>query len=414
MVGRLRHEAGQTVVLFAVLLPLLLGLGAIAVDIGYWYVVGKKAQDAADAAALAAARELPDKDAAGATAMTYVQVNMPDASWDVEFPYIPNSADSGYGFIDGGKPDYTKVEVTVTHATGTFFGGLFGLVAPTVSRRAVAERLDSPGNLAIHSHGDDCSDGLEFDAENVSIFGLIHSNGQFRISRGPFWAADGTFYAERCRASVDEGAVSQFGDDPSATLPRGAGKQPWPTWLTPAQVGWFTHCQYKGATIEITTQQVVITQPDQVIDHGGLIPSGTYCATKSFTVTGDGLRGRLTALAPNITVGGNNNTFSPHSGAKVLFFAVPNSDFNPENDGSLASGGEPDCQPSPAADLWLDGSGHNWRGLIFSPCGRVVVNVGGGRTALDGTIVAHQVQVEADGFNMIGRSDFESHVGLAE
>ena len=62
--GRLRHEAGQTVVLFAVLLPLFLGLGAIAVDIGYWYVVKKTAQDAADAAALAAAAELPDKFAA--------------------------------------------------------------------------------------------------------------------------------------------------------------------------------------------------------------------------------------------------------------------------------------------------------------------------------------------------------------
>ena len=31
--SRLRHEAGQTVVLIAVLLPLFLGLGAIAVDI---------------------------------------------------------------------------------------------------------------------------------------------------------------------------------------------------------------------------------------------------------------------------------------------------------------------------------------------------------------------------------------------
>lgn len=411
--NRLRHEAGQTVVLFAVLLPLLLGMGAIAVDIGYWYVVGKTAQDAADAAALAAARELPDDAEARRRATEYVYANMPDAEEPlIEFPYIPSSVDAG--IVGDGEPDYTKIEVTVTHATGTFFGRLFGLIAPTVSRRAVAERLDSPGNLAIHSHSDDCLDGLEFDAENVSINGLIHSNGQFRISRGPFWAADGTFYAERCRASVDENAVSQFGDDPSATLPREADKQPWPTWLTPAQLGWFSYCKYKGATIEITTQQVVITQPDQVIDHSGLIPSGTYCATESFTVTGDGLQGRLTALAPNITAGGNNNTFSPYSGANVLFFAVPNSDFNPDNDGSLASGGEPYCQPSPGADLALNGTGHRWRGVIFSPCGRIVVNTGGGTTTLVGTIVGHQVRVDADGFTMIGRSDFEYHTALAE
>ena len=85
--SRLRHEAGQTVVLVAVLLPLFLGLGAIAVDIGYWYVVKKTAQDAADAAALAAARELPNATVAIPTGEDYVHRNMPDAVATVSTPY---------------------------------------------------------------------------------------------------------------------------------------------------------------------------------------------------------------------------------------------------------------------------------------------------------------------------------------
>jgi len=80
MVGRLRNEAGQIVVLFALLLPLFLGLGALAVDVGYWYVVKKEAQDAADAAALAAARDLGrGQPVATQTAIDYVRKNMPDA-----------------------------------------------------------------------------------------------------------------------------------------------------------------------------------------------------------------------------------------------------------------------------------------------------------------------------------------------
>ena len=43
----------------AVLLPLMLLFCAIVIDVGYWWVNGKKAQVAADACALAAAQQLP-------------------------------------------------------------------------------------------------------------------------------------------------------------------------------------------------------------------------------------------------------------------------------------------------------------------------------------------------------------------
>ena len=127
--------------LFALLLPLFLGMGALAVDVGYWYVVKKKAQDAADAAALAAARDLDKgKAVATQTAIDYVHANMPDAPTpSVEFPYIPDDASSGAG--GGGTPDYTKIEVTVSHSTGTFFGRVFGLISAD-GRRGERSRSD--------------------------------------------------------------------------------------------------------------------------------------------------------------------------------------------------------------------------------------------------------------------------------
>ena len=49
------RESGQVVVLFAILLPVLFGLGAIVLDIGNWYVHKRHLQTQVDAAALAAA-----------------------------------------------------------------------------------------------------------------------------------------------------------------------------------------------------------------------------------------------------------------------------------------------------------------------------------------------------------------------
>jgi Flp pilus assembly protein TadG len=52
---RLSREAGQVVVLFAIMLPVFLGLGAVVLDIGNWYVHKRHLQTQVDAAAFAAA-----------------------------------------------------------------------------------------------------------------------------------------------------------------------------------------------------------------------------------------------------------------------------------------------------------------------------------------------------------------------
>jgi Putative Flp pilus-assembly TadE/G-like len=409
--GRLRHEAGQTVVLFAVLLPLFLGVGAIAVDVGYWYVVKKSAQDAADAAALAAARELPNRDVAITRGQEYVGRNMPGATAIVDTPYSDHGVEAGVSG-GGGPPDPFKVEVVVRHPAGTFFGRLFGIFDLTVTTRAVAERTSSDSNLAIFSWGDNCGDGLEFSAEGVSVNGHIHSNGQFRISVGPFWAANGTYDVDMCTASKDETAVSRFGDDPTATLPLEDANRPWPVWFTPAQFGWFSGCTYEAATIQITDTEVRLA--DQVIPYSGRIPSGTYCASESVVIDASDVSGAVTVLAPQIAVNGGNLTLTPFS-QDVLFFAVPNSDNTP-NDGPPPDR-ELHCVPGEGTDMWLNGSGHRWSGIVFNPCGRTIVNVGdgqGGGAALEGAIVGNRIRVEGNGFDMIGKGSFEYTTALVE
>ena len=52
-----RRERGQVVVLFALLIPMIFGLGAIVLDVGNWYVHKKHLQTQVDAAALAGGAE---------------------------------------------------------------------------------------------------------------------------------------------------------------------------------------------------------------------------------------------------------------------------------------------------------------------------------------------------------------------
>ncbi len=199
MVGRLRHEAGQTVVLFALLLPLFLGLGALAVDVGYWYVVKKEAQDAADAAALAAARELPNRDAAVATAITYVRANMPDAPTpSVEFPYIPDDSVPGQAEAAGSPTirrsrsrSATPPERSSAGCSGSSPRRSRGGQSPNESRVAASRSIPT---------STDASRTLSCSRATTSRSGDTFTLTGATRFRAPatrrYWAADGTTWAE--------------------------------------------------------------------------------------------------------------------------------------------------------------------------------------------------------------------------
>jgi Flp pilus assembly protein TadG len=73
---RLRSEGGQAIVLTAVFMIVFLGIAAMAIDVGSWYVEQRRAQATADAAALAGANALPqDTTEAVDLAQTHADLN---------------------------------------------------------------------------------------------------------------------------------------------------------------------------------------------------------------------------------------------------------------------------------------------------------------------------------------------------
>lgn len=74
------EESGQIIVLVAVSMVMLFGLGALAADIGRLYLERQRLTSAADLAALSAAQYLPDKVAAEQAARDYLAKNGVDGS----------------------------------------------------------------------------------------------------------------------------------------------------------------------------------------------------------------------------------------------------------------------------------------------------------------------------------------------
>ena len=145
-----RDERGQTIILVALSLPILLGFIGIATDVGALFKDKRTLQTAADAAAIAGALNLPP----GSTSITAAAQTAATAAATVNgFTNGSNGVvvtvndpplwpPSNYSSPTGTANGY--VEVTITKPESTIFLALFGYPSVTVLARAVASN-NGPG-----------------------------------------------------------------------------------------------------------------------------------------------------------------------------------------------------------------------------------------------------------------------------
>ena len=140
-----RH--GKVVVLIAVLMPVLAGMGAFAIDTGHIVLSRARLQAVAEAAALAAVEELPN----GQTAVTKAQ-NLALLNFDNAYQNIVATNDIEFGVWDDGSFTVTNVSTAnavrvtaqLSAANGNrlalFFGPVLGMSSSDVVASAVAMR----------------------------------------------------------------------------------------------------------------------------------------------------------------------------------------------------------------------------------------------------------------------------------
>lgn len=177
---------GVVWVTVALALVALMGAAALTIDLGRRALAIQRTQAVADAAAMAAAGQLPDTSSASVHLVQAASANNDANLW----PQITISSDADVTYYGPGDevPDYGVLEseecaVAVTaHADAEYgFGKLAGLDQMQLTRQATALVRPGGGSTCIFVN-DENEHALIFPADNVQVSGFVHSNGGIDVT----------------------------------------------------------------------------------------------------------------------------------------------------------------------------------------------------------------------------------------
>ena len=160
-----RDEAGVVLIMFALMFPVIAGMVALAIDVGFWYSSKRGLQNAADAAAVAGGHELR----LGNSSSTATSTASQEAT--------RNGFDAGSGTITVSSPpssggysgDSLAVEVSLAETAMTFFSQLVMDFTPTITARAVA-RLGSDSEACVLALGSTEAKAIEAGGNPSVVF----------------------------------------------------------------------------------------------------------------------------------------------------------------------------------------------------------------------------------------------------
>jgi len=361
---RLRNERGQALVIFVLFLPVLIGFAALVLDVGNWYVQKRFVQNAADAAVLAGAQDLPNTSAAQAQAQDYVTKN-------------------GGGITNVTFPTSTKIRVTVTRNVPTYFAKVFGLSSVNVAAKAVATRFsDGAGSLTFAKST--LCDALKINGANSTFTGAMVSNGGIDAK------ASNTGEHLVWSDVAPLACLNLHGGDSGWTRIERAPPRDWPVpmpTLSPA--------------VNPTSVNGVpcINQPPPTnLTVSSVLAPGVWCANKdikiqctSCTINNVALVGQTITWSTRFGRITANQSIYPQYGG-LLFYAYGDGGIN------------------------MSGSDNSWSGGIFVPNGSAHLN-GGNGTVLTGYVEAQTIDIPGSNIQWIGTGPAiggSGGVGLSE
>jgi hypothetical protein len=342
VIGRLRslrHESGQTIAIFALALTGLLGMCALTIDVGAWYLANRRLQDATDEAALAGATMLPGSaESAAALAITQGNRNFSDGTF---------VATSNY------KGDPNKLQVTGSAAAPLFFAKIFGIGSIRLHARAAAMANPPTGGGAVFAGDTTCGQGHELliRVNNFNSTGAVMTMGSIDAQ----W-------------SGTHGQITYGGPNNCAPVGGTAGgtvdrtNYPWPE---PHVTSEFCPTPMPAAgNITITNGQ-----------------SGVVCTTGNINVP-TGVTANVTMVGNRIIISDHNMHLTPFQG-NVLAFATGN-------------------QTAPGTGaIDINGNNMTLAGTLYAPFGRIIINGNTGVNA-SAFLEGLQVELDGNSWTLTG------------
>ena len=278
----------MVIVWVALLLPVILGLTAFAVDVGVWYQQKRQLQTAADAAALAAARDLPsDPNAAAADVQLYVSKNIAGATVTLISPY---------------NGDSRTIKVTVSKPASLFFAPVLGVGAPTITATAVAKKAPSPNPGAFVYAGSPACDAIS----------ITHGGDDF--TKAVLWSNGGMIASGAQNVATQVLVGNSSCSFPSQLTPPGptatASISSWPEPLPAVP----SSCS--SANITIGSASWLSSNPP-----------GIYCTTGTISIAASGLVFDGYEFVSEFPAGNaitvtNPDTFVGYGSSKTIFYAT--------------------------------------------------------------------------------------------
>ena len=378
--GRHSGRRGAIIIIVALCLVVLLLFAGMTINMGVMWTTSQRAQDAADAAALAAAADLPDADAARTQVAQMVaainegqthQITV-DTATDVTLYHSGDTID-GYGVLEA---DAEAVEVRCHAPTPYLFLRVLGLDTANLTCRAVARQLTSDLVLPfIFAHASGTSQtGVTINGSGMTVDGDIHSNTRVVIN-GSSQTVNGTV-EWRNRLTVN-GSSNYIAHDAEGEI------EDYPVDLTYDH--FLAYCTQTVSSITLngsgqTAPIGFIHVTGNVVFNGSKMTAqdSIYVVDGSITINGSGhqLTNCTFIARGNITANGT-----------CLDFATP------YTDGTLFF--------STGGSIVANGSGEKSEGMIYAPTGQITYN-GSDQCLRDGSLLAETIVINGSGFTANG------------
>jgi Flp pilus assembly protein TadG len=413
-------QRGQTVVLIAIVLPVLLGIGALAVDVAHLYVQKRHTQNAVDAAALAGAAQLTPGVACGGAYNTSgtCQFNVSQAvqqysnynggpnqvfapcggSSDTNCyvtPYVTSSDPSGVNHVQ-----VRLKENATTWLIGAL--GISGSVNVSSSAAAAATPLTSttvyppvtntntitnttvtapPTTSYTTTYANDAAmfamnpvcgsnNGVVVNGNSANINGPSTSNGSINVGGNPGTYLSYANYRHTAAGDCDAGTgvPAKVGTVTTHTNTFTTTPAPgdWPKWFDDAAI---CNNYISDAAKHVTVVTGAYTLPSNPTP-------GIYC-NQAGSITLPNTDANVTLVANQVTIGGNNDIISAYTQG-LLAYMTGTGTLNVNANGS---------------------AGASLTGYLFAPNADIAYN---GNSGANGFYEAQNIRVLGNSFTITG------------
>ncbi|WP_366654510.1 TadG family pilus assembly protein [Fodinicurvata sp. EGI_FJ10296] len=321
--GFLADDKGVVAVLFAIVVPVALGFGAVAIDGSNLYVNRNLLQTSADAAARAGVAHLPDGTDARAAALYYGERNMPTDRYGT----VVSTEDVVIGiwnaearrFEPTANGNGNAIRVTARRQVPLFLARIWGTGWTDVDASAIAALVAEPGNFCVLALGTQAENiafqggnQLIVDAPGCSAASNSTAESSMRVTGQP---SNVTFQSFHAVGGAIESDLEKINLLEPARLNRGrAFADPYADFDVPTGLTYRTVPSQQGNQ-SVTMQPGIYSDPvsfrgnfDVVLDSGVYVFDSGFDLGGSVTVTGSDVtiivRGDVD-IAEDLTFPGN-------------------------------------------------------------------------------------------------------------